>query len=96
MAHPHIIHAAAAMDTDIATVFQSCGDGAVDCTHLVDIVRQAGEGCEINGTWSSIRLHVLALNSVLSERTAETRSHSERRYDLSTYALCVPCTRMSS
>ena len=54
------------MDTDIATLFQSCGDGAVDCTNLVDTVRQAGEECAINDSWSSI-LHVLALSSVLSE-----------------------------
>ena len=73
MAHPHLMHAAAAMDTDIATLFQSCGDGAIDYTHLVDIVKQAREECVINGTWSSI-LHVLALSSVLSERTAEMRS----------------------
>ena len=53
------------MDTDIATLFQSCDDGAVDCTNLVDIVRQAGEEHVINGTWSST-LHVLAPSSALS------------------------------
>ena len=61
--HPHLINAAAAMDTDIPTLFQSFGDGDVDCTNLVDIVRQAGEECALNGTWSSI-LQVMALSSV--------------------------------
>ena len=54
------------MDTDIATLFQSCGDGAVDCTNRVDTVRQAGEECAINGSWSSILL-VFAPSLALSE-----------------------------
>ena len=89
VAHPHLTHAAAAMDTDIATLglmwlihtslmqqpqwiqtsatlFQSCGDGAVDCTNLVDTVSQAEEECAINGSWSSILL-VFAPSSALSE-----------------------------
>ena len=112
MAHRHLTHAAAAVDTDIATLglmwlidtslmqqpqwiqtsptlglmwlihtslmqqpqwiqtsatlFQSCGDGAVDCTNLVDTVSQAEEECAINGSWSSILL-VFAPSSALSE-----------------------------